>query len=70
MSIALVVPEYAHRFFWDPYFADIVQGITDQLDDSDYVLNLQLAHPSHRPRRPAVACSAATWTPSSYRTTR
>ena len=46
MSIALVVPEDAHRFFGDPYFADIVQGITDRLDDSDYVLNLQLAHPS------------------------
>jgi LacI family transcriptional regulator len=46
MSIALVVPEDAHRFFGDPYFADIVQGISDRLDDSDYVLNLQLAHPS------------------------
>ncbi|ADU50086.1 LacI family DNA-binding transcriptional regulator [Intrasporangium calvum] len=46
MSIALVVPEDAHRFFGDPYFADIVQGISDRLDASDYVLNLQLAHPS------------------------
>ena len=46
MSIALVVPEDAHRFFGDPYFADIVQGISDRLDESDYVLNLQLAHPS------------------------
>lgn len=46
MSIALVVPEDAHRFFGDPYFADVVQGISDRLDDSDYVLNLQLAHPS------------------------
>ncbi|MDV3220549.1 LacI family DNA-binding transcriptional regulator [Intrasporangium sp.] len=46
MSIALVVPEDAHRFFGDPYFADIVQGISDRLDDSDYVLNLQLTHPS------------------------
>ena len=46
MSIALVVPEDAHRFFGDPYFADIVQGISDRLDESDYVLNLQLTHPS------------------------
>lgn len=46
MSIALVVPEDAHRFFGDPYFADVVQGISDRLDDSDYVLNLQLTHPS------------------------
>jgi len=40
------VPEDAHRFFGDPYFADVVQGISDRLDDSDYVLNLQLTHPS------------------------
>jgi DNA-binding LacI/PurR family transcriptional regulator len=46
MSIALVVPENAHRFFGDPYFADVVQGISARLDDSDYVLNLQLSHPS------------------------
>ena len=70
MSIALVVPEDAHRFFGDPYFADVVQGISDRLDDSDYVLNLQLAHPSCRRRRPAATCSAATSTgPSSSRTT-
>jgi LacI family transcriptional regulator len=46
MSIALVVPENTHRFFGDPYFADVVQGISDRLDESDYVLNLQLTHPS------------------------
>jgi LacI family transcriptional regulator len=46
MSIALVVPENAHRFFGDPYFADVVQGISERLDDSEYVLNLQLTHPS------------------------
>jgi DNA-binding LacI/PurR family transcriptional regulator len=46
MSIALVVPEDAHRFFRDPYFADVVQGISDRLADSEYVLNLQLTHPS------------------------
>ncbi|WP_307812498.1 LacI family DNA-binding transcriptional regulator [Phycicoccus sp. CSK15P-2] len=45
MSIALVVPEDAHRFFSDPYFADIVQGIDDRLETSEYVLTLLLAHP-------------------------
>ena len=46
MAIALVVPEDSTRFFGDPFFADIVHGITSRLEDSDYVLNLQLASPS------------------------
>jgi LacI family transcriptional regulator len=46
MSIALVIPEDTIRFFGDPYFALIVQGIARGLEDSDYVLNLQLASPS------------------------
>jgi LacI family transcriptional regulator len=46
MSIALVVPEDTTRFFGDPFFAEIVQGITEGLDHSDYVLNLQLASTS------------------------
>jgi len=46
MAIALVVPEDTTRFFGDPFFAEIVQGITQGLEDSDYVLNLQLAAPS------------------------
>lgn len=46
MAIALVVPEDTNRFFGDPFFAEIVQGITRGLEDSDYVLNLQLASPS------------------------
>ncbi|WBU37123.1 LacI family DNA-binding transcriptional regulator [Homoserinibacter sp. YIM 151385] len=45
MAIALVVPEATARFFGDPYFAAIVQGITRELEASDYVLNLQLASP-------------------------
>jgi LacI family transcriptional regulator len=54
MAVALVVPEDAHRVFGDPYFADVVQGISDRLDDSEYVLNLQLTHessPSEKTRR-------------------
>ena len=43
LAIALVIPEEASRFFGDPYFAAIVQGITRELDTSDYVLTLQLA---------------------------
>ena len=46
MAIALVVPEDTSRFFGDPFFAEIVQGITQGLEHSDYVLNLQLASPS------------------------
>lgn len=46
MAIALVIPEDTHRFFGDPFFAEVVQGITQGLEASDYVLNLQLAAPS------------------------
>lgn len=46
MALALVVPEDASRFFGDPYFSAVVQGIANGLEESDYVLNLQLAHPS------------------------
>ncbi len=46
MAIALVVPEDTARFFGDPFFSEIMQGITSVIEDSDYVLNLQLAKPS------------------------
>jgi DNA-binding LacI/PurR family transcriptional regulator len=46
MAIALVVPEDTSRFFGDPYFSAVVQGIANGLQKSDYVLNLQLANPS------------------------
>lgn len=39
-AVALLVPEESSRFFGDPYFASIVQGITGALESSDYVLNL------------------------------
>ena len=35
MSIALVVPEKAHRILGDPNLADGVQGISERLDASD-----------------------------------
>ncbi len=43
MSIALVVPEETSRFFSDPYFAEVVHGITHAMEASDYVLNLNVA---------------------------
>ncbi|GLU87791.1 LacI family DNA-binding transcriptional regulator [Agromyces sp. NBRC 114283] len=42
-AIALIVPEDVTVFFGDPYFAAVVQGIMDRIDDSEYVLNLLVA---------------------------
>jgi len=53
MAIALVVPEDISRFFGDPYFSAVVQGIARGLEDSDYVLTLQLASPS-RPSKKTI----------------
>ena len=39
-AIALVVPEDTTRFFGDPYFAAIVEGITRRIDSTEYLLNL------------------------------
>ncbi|EAR26227.1 regulatory protein, LacI [marine actinobacterium PHSC20C1] len=52
-ALALVVPEDMTRFFGDPYFAAIVQGITRRLDESDYTLNLLVASsdPQHKTMR-------------------
>ena len=52
-AVALVVPEDMTRFFGDPYFAAVVQGITRRLDESDYTLNLMVASsdPKHKTMR-------------------
>jgi DNA-binding LacI/PurR family transcriptional regulator len=52
-AIALMVPEDTTRFFGDPYFASIVNGITTRLESSDYVLNLLVASsdPNRKTRR-------------------
>ncbi|WP_307381285.1 LacI family DNA-binding transcriptional regulator [Microbacterium sp. W4I20] len=42
-AIALIVPEDTTRFFGDPFFAEIVAGITGALGGSDYLLNLLIA---------------------------
>ncbi len=48
MAIALVIPEDTTRFFGDPYFAAIVQGISTALDETGYALTLHLASASGR----------------------
>src|SRR5680860_11507 len=52
-AVALVVPEDMTRFFGDPYFAAVVQGITRRLEESDYTLNLLVASsdPRHKTLR-------------------
>ena len=42
-AIALVVPEDITRFLGDVYFASIVAGIANRLEQSDYVLSLMVA---------------------------
>lgn len=43
-AIALIVPEDVMRFFGDLFIADVVAGIDERLDSSDYVLNLMIAN--------------------------
>ncbi len=43
LSVALVIPENTARFFADPYFATVVQGIAMFLSDTDYTLSLLIA---------------------------
>jgi DNA-binding LacI/PurR family transcriptional regulator len=52
-AVALIVPEDITRFFGDPYFAAVVQGITQRLDESEYILNLLVASsdPTHKTMR-------------------
>lgn len=42
-SIALVVPENTAKFFSDPYFAKVVQGVARYLGDTEFMLSLLLA---------------------------
>ncbi|MDN4478797.1 LacI family DNA-binding transcriptional regulator [Demequina sp. SYSU T00039] len=43
-AIALIVPEDVGRFFGDLFISDVVAGIDERLEDSDYVLNLMIAN--------------------------
>jgi DNA-binding LacI/PurR family transcriptional regulator len=52
-AIALLVPERVMTFFNDPFFASVVQGITERMEDSDYILNLLVSSsdPTRKTRR-------------------
>jgi len=39
-SIALIIPEDTRRFFTDPYFADVVEGVASHLATTPYTLTL------------------------------
>lgn len=43
LSVALVIPENTARFFADPYFASVVQGVAMHLSATDYTLSLLIA---------------------------
>jgi DNA-binding LacI/PurR family transcriptional regulator len=42
-TIALVIPENTARFFADPYFASVIQGVAMYLSGTDYTLTLLIA---------------------------
>lgn len=43
LTIALVIPENTAKFFADPYFASVVQGVALYLSTTDYTLTLIIA---------------------------
>ncbi len=43
LAVAVIIPEDVHRFFGDPFFASIVEGINATIAASDYVLTLAIA---------------------------
>lgn len=45
-AVALLVPEDLSRFFADPFFASILHGITQRVDESGYILNLLVSSSS------------------------
>ncbi|MCW4385878.1 LacI family transcriptional regulator [Salinibacterium sp. SYSU T00001] len=42
-AIALVIPENTAKFFADPYFASVIQGVAMHLASTDYTLSLLIA---------------------------
>ncbi len=42
-TIALVIPENTARFFSDPFFASVIQGVAFRLAQTDYTLSLVIA---------------------------
>jgi LacI family transcriptional regulator len=54
MAIAVVIPEDTTRFFGDPFFATVIQGISEAIEPSDYVLSVTVAShsaPAEKTRR-------------------
>lgn len=43
LTIALVIPENTARFFADPYFSSVIQGIAARLSATEYTLTLLIA---------------------------
>jgi LacI family transcriptional regulator len=43
LTIALVIPENTAKFFADPYFASVIQGVAMYLSTTDYTLTLLIA---------------------------
>lgn len=56
-AIGLVIPEEVDRFFSDPFFAEIMSGITGRIADSEYTLNVMLASGDAKGRNAAKVVS-------------
>ncbi|KRV47803.1 LacI family transcriptional regulator [Wenjunlia vitaminophila] len=57
-SIALVIPEPETRLFAEPYFSDIIRGVSGVLADTDMQLLLTLIRTSHERQRLAQYLTA------------
>jgi DNA-binding LacI/PurR family transcriptional regulator len=57
-SVALVIPEPETRLFAEPYFSDIIRGVSGELAETDMQLLLILVRTSHERQRLAQYLSA------------
>jgi DNA-binding LacI/PurR family transcriptional regulator len=57
-AVALVIPEPQTRLFAEPYFSDIVRGVSAELAGTDMQLLLTLVRTSHERQRLAQYLSA------------
>ncbi len=58
-AIALIVPEETTRFFQNPFFVAVVEGITARLEQSDFILNLLVASSDPRAKITRFLASGA-----------
>lgn len=42
-AIGLIIPEELDRFFSDPFFSEVMAGVTRKISDSEYALNVMVA---------------------------